>query len=332
MAPKSNRDFFERVFLHEMIPLETPLVIFIEPSRSCNFRCSYCYHSFSDEQKKKNNFADKGVMDYNLYTNIIDDISQLPKKIKCLHLTSRGEPLINKKLPDMVRYAKEKDIASRINIVTNGALLTPKLNKDLIESGVDSIKISIQGIRQEDYRNIAGVDINISSFIKNIKNLYEIKKNCQIFIKISDLALKNEDDKKIYFEMFSEICDGISIEHIFDIDNEVNLNLNKQNDKSVYSDKRNNVQVCPLPFYVLNISFNGEVIPCCYYNMQTFGNLKNTSISEIWNSRSLKQFRISLLREKRKNGLCQECNIPDYTIDEKDILDDYSEKLIKYFE
>lgn len=332
MDSLSNRDVYSRVNLAEVIPLEMPLVIFIEPSRSCNFKCCYCYHSFAEDQIKETKFIQNGIMNYNLFTHIIDDISLFSSKLKCIHLTGRGEPLINKELPYMVRYIKQKDVTERINIVTNGSLLTPELNMALIDSGLDSIKISIQGIDEEGYMKIAGVKLDFKKYIENIRHFYLNRGKCKVFIKIADISLKAENDENKFYKMFSDICDGISIEHIYDIDKEVNLKLNKENDRNVYNKTIGNVEVCPMPFYMLNIGFDGGVLPCCYYNMDELGNLKNTSIVRLWNSKQLKNFRLSLLTNKRNNKYCCNCNIPDYSIDSSDVIDHCSDELVKYFE
>lgn len=328
----SNRDVYKRVNLAKAIPLDTPLAIFIEPARSCNFKCRYCYHSFKEDQIEKTKFVKNGIMDYRVFTQIIDDISLFTNKLKCIHLTGRGEPLINSKLPDMIKYIKRKDITERINIVTNGALLMPELNLDLINSGLDSIKISVQGINEDDYKKIAGVKIDYKKYVSNIKHLYLNRKQCKVYIKIADLSIKNEQDKEKFYETFSNICDGIAIEHIYDIDDKLNLNLNKEKDKSVYNKPVSNIEVCPMPFYMLNIGFDGGVIPCCYYNIDNFENLLNISVVDFWNSKKLKDFRLLMLTDKRNNKFCCNCNVPDYSIDTNDIIDDYIEDLVKYFE
>jgi GTP 3',8-cyclase len=317
----SNKTIFERTQLSEVLPLSTPLVIFIEPARSCNFKCGYCYHSFSRNKINELNIINEGIMEFDLYTKVIDDIKSFPDKIKCLHLTSCGEPLLNKKLPEMIRYAKESNKFERINIVTNGILLNPKLNLKLIDAGLDSIKISIQGVTSTDYKNITNIKVDLNKLIQNIKHLYNNRNTCKLYIKIGDISLKNDYDISEFSNMFYNISDGLLIEHIFDIDNNLNT------DNKMISNK--GINICSMPFYILNIGFNGDVIPCCYYNMNSFGNVSNIKIKDIWNSDTLNIFRYSLLTNIKT--ICNTCNIPKFCINEKDNINNCVEKLIEIY-
>ncbi|MGP1408476.1 radical SAM protein, partial [Selenomonas sp.] len=62
-------------------------------------------------------------MDFSLYQKFIDDLAEFPVPLKVLHFAGLGEPLLHPRIADMVRYAKEKNIAQTVDIVSNGALL-----------------------------------------------------------------------------------------------------------------------------------------------------------------------------------------------------------------
>ena len=75
-------------------------------------------------------------------------------------LDKDGEPLINPKLPDMIRYAKESGCAIQVDTTTNGSLFNPEKNLQLIDAGLDKIFISVIGVSEEPYRDFAGYTIN----------------------------------------------------------------------------------------------------------------------------------------------------------------------------
>lgn len=262
-------------------------------------------------------------MNFDLYTKIINDIKMFPNKIKCIHLTSRGEPLLNKNLPEMISYAKKQNVAERLNLVTNGLLLSPELNIKIIDAGITSVKISIQSTSEEEYKRISNIKINLQNFVNNIKHLYENKKNCKIYIKIGDNAIKNDNDKQNFHNMFHNICNGINIEHIYNLDNNFNVDTNLL----CYASKK--ADVCPRPFYSLNIGFDGNVLPCCYYKMPGVGNLHYDNIIEVWNGNNINKLRSLLLRNSKL--LCGNCNVPIYDIEEEDNIDSISNKLIDYY-
>ncbi len=62
----------KRVNLAEVIPLEVPFSIQIDICSACNLKCNFCFHSDSDAMKRAGtNF---GLMSYELFVKIIDDM------------------------------------------------------------------------------------------------------------------------------------------------------------------------------------------------------------------------------------------------------------------
>ncbi|RLA98495.1 MAG: radical SAM protein, partial [Deltaproteobacteria bacterium] len=147
-----------RVRLAEVLPLRTPFMIEIYPMYACNFFCKYCMMSL--EKEKRGAISRKVVMDFDLYKKCIDDITTFPDKLKILRFAGIGEPLLHKKMADMVEYAASKDVADKIEIITNGSLLTPKLSDSLISAGLSRLIVSIQGTTKEKYKEISGVNID----------------------------------------------------------------------------------------------------------------------------------------------------------------------------
>ena len=63
---------------------------------------------------------------------------------------------------------------------------------------------------------------------------------------------------------------------------------------------------CIVPWIHLNTEPNGRVKPCCAYLGQDFGNLKDTTLEEIWNNEHTKSMRRSFLENKIPEG-CLTC-------------------------
>jgi radical SAM protein with 4Fe4S-binding SPASM domain len=68
-----------------------------------------------------------------------------------------GEPLLNRELPEIIRYLKQRDVEVIIN--SNGTLLTPQWQEKLVESGLDQYRCSIDGAKDETYARIRGADL-----------------------------------------------------------------------------------------------------------------------------------------------------------------------------
>lgn len=209
---RSNIVNAERVVLGEAVPLDTPFSLFIDICNACNFKCKFCAIQTTEIKKFK-----KHTMPWELYKKVVNDVAGFPKPLKMLRLTANGEPLINKDLPRMIAYAKEKSITEHIEIVTNASLLTPGLSDALIEAGLDRIRISIEAIDADGYEAMCGKKINWDEFISNIRYFYEHRRQCEVYIKTVDAAVKTEEEKESFYKEFEDICDKISIEHVIPI-------------------------------------------------------------------------------------------------------------------
>ena len=82
--------------------------------------------------------------------------------------------MLNPNICEMIRYAKESDVADFIEMITNGSKLSPVLNRNLIDSGIDRIRISIEALDEIGYRNIAGTKIDFAAFVNHIRDLHKI--------------------------------------------------------------------------------------------------------------------------------------------------------------
>lgn len=326
-AVNKNIVFNDRSRLEEVIPLDTPYTLAIDPSNLCNFRCNFC----AIQSKKENLPFRKRLMDKALFTKIIDDLQEFPEKLKVLRINGQGEPLLNPDFPEMIRYAKEKEVADFIETITNGSCLCPELNQKLIDSGIDRIRISIEALNEEGYKDIAETKLDFETFRNNIKDLYDRSGNCEIYCKIVDVSVPTEEDKKRFFELFGDICDRIFIDNVIPLWSdfeEINQKM-KVGEKGMHGQEVRNVEVCPFPFYSLIINSDGEVTVCCadWKRKLVVGNLKKETLKEIWNGDRLRNFWIKLLQgEKNCFEMCRKCLLPMY--DCNDNIDDYAEQIL----
>lgn len=320
-----------RVSLHNQLPLETPFSVHVFPIFVCNFKCNYCLHSLSDEQLQKKKFK-KQRMDFNLYQKGIDDLAGFPQKLKALIFAGHGEPLLHPHIAEMVAYAKQKNIAERIEIVTNGSLLTKELSDKLIEAGLDRLRISLQGITEEKYKEVADVKLDFVSFVENIKYFYENKTSTEVYIKIIDLALNGAQDEIAFKRIFSPIADEVAIEYAIPFVNEIDMSqLGELSDNCKQGNKCKS-NICSMPFYMLVLYPNGDVVPCCSVDIpKIYGNIKEKSLVEIWNGQELKNFLCGQLEGYSEIDICKDCAVPSYGLQDGDYLDGYEEQLKKLY-
>lgn len=330
----TRKDNIARIPLSEVIPLRTPYKMNIDVANACNFKCKFCFHALDDLELNRVGF-NSGIMNFELFTMIVDQIKEFPDRIKCIGLSGIGEPLLNKKLPDMIALVKESNIADKIVVTTNGSFLNEELIIDLVNSGLDEMIISVEALSEEKYFDVTGVHIDFERFIENIAFLNEHKRNCKIYIKIVDIAFDENDTEEKFHLMFDDKCDMAYVEQIIPQFDPIDYSkIKTEYDKTLYGKKLIRAEVCPLVFYVMQITTSGNVSPCCvdYNESVVFGNVKNQSLINIWNNETFNNFRLMQLKKQRfDNILCKSCSYTSYNAREEDIIDRDADKLIKYF-
>lgn len=322
--------------LYEMLPLETPLSVHVCPSTYCNFKCHYCVHSVSNESFLENGIK-KQFMDIELFETLIEQLKQFPGKLKLLNFAYLGEPLLNKNIGEMVRIAKEADVAERVEIVTNASMLTKELSEKLVESGLDRLRISIQGISEKEYIDISKYKIEYKKLLDEIKYLYEISRNTntKIYIKTVDAVLDTEEKKNQFAELFGEICDNLNIESLIPITDKCDIsNLKTEFKTGYFGNVVRETRICSEVFYTMVVLPDGGVIPCCTMGKAPaqFGNIRDKSITNIWKCDELNELRKKMLNCGYKSfENCKGCGVPMYQTSEEDYLDQYAEELRKKY-
>ena len=330
MARIKNKQDPERVRLETVIPLKTPFVLQLAVASTCNFRCRYCPCSTPDLLKKNN--VKKGIMDYALYTKIIDALDEFPENIKILRLVKEGEPLLNKRFADMVRYAKEKQPSVTVDTTTNATLLTPEFSDDIIDAGLDKMFISLQGINDEVYKKLSGVHVDFEKLLENVVYFCKNRKKCKVYIKVPDIGV-NAFEKKQFFKIFDRYADEMFVEHIIPTWPDFDISSVKKDDgiglygEPIVSDP---IKVCPTIFYNLNIDFDGSLAPCQldWAHKITLGNVKEHSLYELWNGEKFNDLRrIHLKGQRARHPLCGKCVTLEYC--NVDNIDAYADALLK---
>ena len=325
---KPRIDLENRTKLETVIPISVPYVIFIDPSDLCNFQCKFC--PSGDRELMKNVGRDLKTMDFDLFKKIIDDICDFDKPLKMLKLYKDGEPLLNPKFSDMVKYAKQSNCTERISTTTNASLLNPKRNIEIIEAGLDQINISIEGVNYQQYLEFSKYKIDFDKLVGNITHFYENRNRCEMIIKINGDTISEEEEKR-FFEIFGDIADGVYIEHVMSCWPEFDLKGIEINQEfGIYGQKIKEVLVCPYVFYCFSINSNGTASLCFldWSRKLIIGNVKRESVKDIWNGEKLLDYQKMFLMKKRKeHPVCSDCGQMSHGL--PDDIDAYTDMLLE---
>lgn len=328
---KPRIDLINRTKLETVIPLQTPFIVFIDPSDVCNFQCKFCP---TGDREKMKTIPDRnaGAMDFELYKKIIDDLDEFPDQVKVIRLYKDGEPLVNPHFVDMIKYAKASPKVDRVDTTTNGALLTKEIADGIIEAGLDRINISIEGVTDEQYLEFSKCKVNYKELRENITYLYEHKTNLEMIVKINGDVISAEERQK-FLDDFNDITDGIFVESVMDCWPEFEQTKVEVNqEKGIYGQELKEVSVCPYVFYSIAVNASGSVSLCFldWSRKLLLGSIKEHSLKEFWNSDKMNAYRRSFLAGNRKKcEVCKDCGqlkggMPDN-------IDPYKDELLKHF-
>jgi radical SAM protein with 4Fe4S-binding SPASM domain len=319
-----------RAPLADVLPLKTPYVVQIFPIYACNFTCEYCFHSVP--RKKRGFVTDWPVMKYDLYKKCIDELALFGDRLKVLRFVGMGEPLLHRNIADMIAYAVSLNVAERVELLTNGSLLTKPMSDALIQAGLSRMVISLQGISKTMYRKISRVDIDFEQFVANIAYFYQQKKNTHVYIKIVDYALDGPDSEQKFYDIFGDICDSIAVEKAVPIMPGVDYeNVLKDSTGSTtqFGLPVAPIQVCPQPFFTMQINPDGKVVPCYQIAYPgIMGDANHETMQAIWNGRTYRAFRRDMLDGRNQvNDICAQCNFIHYRLFPEDDLQGAAERL-----
>ena len=277
-------------------------------------------------------------IDEGFFEKIILELKEFPQDgIKRIVFSGLGEPLMNPHLPDYVRMVVEAGIAGRVEIITNGLLLSLEKSRALVAAGITNINISVQGLDAAGYEKTCGLRIDFERYLENLKYLYEHKENVQIYIKAIDATLGTKENEEKFFEIFSPFADRIYIEHLVVMQQQMDgLREIVDGTKNFYGEELDvNRKVCAQSFYFMQIGCEGDIFPCPVPGLGknlSMGNAKEHTLTEIWNGSRRRGFlRKMLKKEKDQIPDCATCTCFNAINNPMEQLDDDAERLLPLF-
>lgn len=319
-----------RTRLADVLPLKTPFVVQIFPIYACNFTCEYCFHAVPKENRGF--VSDWPVMKYGLYRKCIDEFTLFDDRLKVLRFVGMGEPLLHKNIAEMIAYAVDKKVADRVELLTNGSLLTPKMSDALIAAGLSRMVVSLQGMSSEKYRRISRADIDFDRFVENLAYFYRRKSNTHVYVKIVDIALDETETREKFYRTFGDICDSMAVENAVPIMPGVDYEKvlkNPEGDATQFGLPVAPIRVCPQPFFTMQINPDGKVVPCYQIAYPgIMGDVNHQTVREIWNGADYNSFRRTMLDGRDSvNAICARCNFIRYRLFPEDDLQGVAERL-----
>ncbi len=155
--------------------------LYVEVTNRCNLTCRTCMRNSWEESS--------GDMAFQLFKRIVDQFEALSEDAT-LFIGGIGEPLSHPDILDMIRYAKDR--TGRVEMISNGILLTADMAAGLIDAGLDCLWVSIDGARPEHYADIR-LGNHLPEILENLKTWRDLSSQLltrSVELGISFVAMK----------------------------------------------------------------------------------------------------------------------------------------------
>ena len=136
---------------HELIlhqPVSHLAKVYIEPTNECPLACTTCMRNAWNEPV--------GRMEPQVFERILEGLRELPS-LPSVFFGGIGEPLSHPGLPGMLRQMKA--LGAHTELITNGLLLDERMIREVLEIGLDTLWISLDGASPECYGDVRGASV-----------------------------------------------------------------------------------------------------------------------------------------------------------------------------
>ena len=136
----------------------------VEPSNLCNADCVFCGYQFQERPHRE------------IAIDLASEIIAAAKRdgVKKIGFTPVvGEPLVHRRLEELIRIAVAPPQPLNTGLTTNGILLTPTRYKSLVEAGLTSICISMTYPDEEEYFRIYRSK-GLKNVVANLESILDI--------------------------------------------------------------------------------------------------------------------------------------------------------------
>jgi radical SAM protein with 4Fe4S-binding SPASM domain len=263
-----------------------PRVIAIEPTNACPMKCIMCPRQYMTRKI--------GFMDLKLFMDIINQLEYT----SYIGLELFGDALLHPKIDKMVNYMHDKGIVSQIS--ANPVSLTDAAIDKIVNSKLDILLLSLDGIDDVSYKKYRGPNADYNLAVKQIYKLLSKKKGNYPYITIRMINMPGLGKHySKYKSMWSlKGVDQVSLGSFHTYGNTVKG-----------GNARINNNICYSPWKGVSITWDGKVVPCCYDydNECVLGDLNIQTLDQIWNGTKMQKLREECISGTFSNSLCSRC-------------------------
>lgn len=166
----------------------------ISVTERCNLRCTYCMPEQGIDLTPSDDLM--SIDEMKRVVSVFTDLG-----VDKIRLTG-GEPTVNKKLPELISYARSIPTVKSIGITTNGIVVKSQLSK-LVEAGLTHINISLDTLVPEKFESISRRD---KRWLARVLSAVYAAIDAGLVVKINCVLIRgvNDDEIKDFVELSKE--------------------------------------------------------------------------------------------------------------------------------
>lgn len=289
-----------------------PKRVVIETVFGCNARCGMCIIGQETERPK-------GVMSMETFRSVIDRLAPYKDKVEMFDLFGLGEPLLDPLLFDRIRYVREKGFR-RLSYATNCHLLTPERQQATLDSGIETVIFSIDGVRRETVETIrprVAFD-RVEAFTREIVERRNRGGYATRFVVRFTRQKANAEEWEPFRNYWNALLskERGDVVYCYDVhgwSGQANLDLAVAGAAEAPADPLLEARACHHAFEKLVILANGAVALCFEDILEAqfrFGNVADADPVDIFNSTRFNRIRKLHADGRRTNlKICRECKV-----------------------
>ncbi len=279
----------------------------LELSNICNHQCIFCLHNKMKQIRRQGEMKEELV--YRLIKEYAEEGGQK------IGLFMNGEPFISRNLPQYIKFCKESGIGY-VFITTNGALANEENLKAVFDSGLDSIKFSINAGSRTTYQKVHGKD-DFDKVFQNLKFAHEYRCKSNLNYKIlASCVVTDEvlDELSAIHENIRPFVDDFVYFHAQNFSGESNREQAGLNTEFHTENAKDFVFERPIPCYYpfthIAISYEGFLTVCNEdaLNKMAMIDLNHTSMKDAWYSDKMIEVRKKHLEGQVEGIQCYNCS------------------------
>jgi MoaA/NifB/PqqE/SkfB family radical SAM enzyme len=143
--------------------------VYVEPTSRCNLSCRTCIRNAWEEP-----LGDMSELTFSRVLAGLAAFDPLPE----VFFGGFGEPLAHPRIFDMVERAKTMGVP-RVELITNGCLLDEHASRRLIAAGLDTLWVSLDGIRPESYDDVR-LGALLPRVLENVSGFRDVRREMRV--------------------------------------------------------------------------------------------------------------------------------------------------------